>query len=229
MNLNQEIQTATDKIIKDKLPSMIEDKVSSMLDDVLDDIFRSYNDTAKQVKQKIEEKLDINLAEFDLIDYNGLVARTINDQLVETVNMESLKKLTKDITGVINKKEIDLSEIVDMFINASMETDETKNEGSISLYVEVDTKYDWTAITVDLEGDKDKDDCAFEFLVSGRHGHIFSIRHKREYYESDRHKISPLKVAELNKLEHLIFRFYSACVTVNVDRTDFETYWYRNY
>lgn len=227
MDINTEIQKAVNKAVQEKLTGLIETKIEKMLDDILDRVFTSYGDTGKKIKKKIEEKLDINLAEFDLVDYNGLVAQTINNQLIETVNMDSIKELTKEIVGFVNKKEVKLTELVGLFIDLAMESDEREAEGSISIYVEPNVEYDWTTILVDLEADKSERDCAFEFLVSGRTGRIFSMRRKEQYFDSVRKNINPLQLNAMNKIEHLIFRYYSANVKIEIDDLHCDGYWSR--
>lgn len=82
MDLNKEIQVITDKVILEKLPEMVEQHVTSMINSVVKDVFNGYSDTSKQLKKRIEETLKVNLEKFDLIDYNALVAKTINDNLL---------------------------------------------------------------------------------------------------------------------------------------------------
>lgn len=228
MELNKEIQAATDKFIEEKLPAMVEEKVSKMVDGILDDVFRSYSDTAKQIKLKIEEKLDINLQKFDIVDYNALISKAINEKLVGLVNEGSvvpIMELVKSVVGFIEKKEINLSEIHQLFIDASMEYDETEFEGEITFIVEHNSEHKWHDIYIDTEGGKDKNDCDISFTIH-ENGLFYSFR--ANHWRSRMDKITPAKVTQLNALEHKIYRLYSAQVKVTIDETDFENRWDRH-
>jgi len=226
MNLNNEIQVATDKFVAEKLPQLVEEKVSKMVDGILDDVFRSYSDTAKAIKAKIEEKLDVNLQQFDLIDYNHLVSKTINDNLLQTVNIQPIMDLCKDAIGFVNKKTIDLSEIVEMFKDSAMENDEREYEGEISVYTEVDEKYGWTEVWLDVDKDTKKENCGIKFIISDRTKRIFSF--KSASYLSNLGNLTPSKMTQLSSLEHKIFRLYSAQVQIEVDETEFDNTWNRS-
>ena len=112
MNINEEIQKASDKIIADKLPEMVEKASLNMLAGIIEEIFGRYSPMAKEIKQKIEGQLNINLQNFELSDYNVIVSNIINQQLVECVNQDTIIPITnlvKDTVGFVNKKEIKLS------------------------------------------------------------------------------------------------------------------------
>ena len=97
MDLNKEIQIATDKVINEQLPIMVETKVSKMVDDVLSDVFRSYSDTAKAIKEKIEEALDVSLVQFGLTDYNVMVSKAIASQLKKDIDLVPIQEMVRSI------------------------------------------------------------------------------------------------------------------------------------
>jgi len=228
MELNKEIQKATDKFIEEKLPTMVEEKVSKMVDGILDDVFRSYSGTAKQIKAKIEEKLDINLQKFDIVDYNALISKAISEKLVGIVNEGSIApimEMVKSVVGFIEKKEIKLSEIHQMFIDASMEYDETEFEGAITFIVEENEEHGWHDVYIDSDGDTDKNDCDISFTIH-KNGQFYSFR--ANHWRSKMDKITPAKVTQLNALEHKIYRLYSAQVKIIIDETSFDNEWNRH-
>lgn len=225
MDLNKEIQIVTDKVISEKLPQLVEEKVTKMINDILEDVFRSYGDTAKAIKNKIEEKLDVNLQNFDLIDYNHLVSKTINDNLLEMVNIKPIMDLCQDAIGFVNQKTIRLSSIIEMFKDAAME-DDSDNEGEISIHIEQREGKDWTEVWLDAEADQNKENCGINFLISNSRKKIFCMRSGSHW--SKQGEITPFKMYQLSKMEHKIFRIYSAQVEVEVDETDFDNSWSRN-
>lgn len=228
MEINEEIQKAADKVIAENLPVMIEKATIQMIQKVIDDIFGRYSKMSENVKAKIEERLDVNLREFDLTDYNVIVSQAINKHLLECVENGSVKpimNLVEDTIGFVKTKKIKLSEIHEMVIEASKEEDDSEESGEISFFVEVNKKYDWTEIHFDLDHGKSKSECGVRFLISGKKGNMFCF--KTESHWSKRNEMTPSKITQLSGLEHKLFRLYSAQVEIEVDETDFENEWYR--
>jgi len=229
MDINLEIQTATDKFIAEKLPEMVAQKVTKMVDDILNDVFRSYSDVGKEIKEKIEKQLNVNLQEYDLVDYNHFVAKAINERLIGIINEGSIKpimQLVEGTVGFLEKKTIKLSEIHQMFIDSSMEENDQDSEGEISFYATKNHEHGWTTISVDTDGNVNEGDCALEFLINENRGSIFCFRTKSHW--SKKGNLTPSKVTQLSNLEHKIFRLYSAQVKVEIDDNGyFENSWSR--
>lgn len=228
MNFNEITTEHINKVIAEKLPQMIEDKATKMIESIIEDTFR-WGDVKDQIKQKLQESINVNLLEFDLIDYNALIAKTINDNLIEQVNIQPIIDMTQDIVGFVNKKTITLEEIADMFKQASMEENECEGEGEITFIVEEDEKYNWIEVYADVEADKDKSDCSFKFIFSSkdsRDGKIFSFR-TTDGYGSKRKDFSPSLMVSLRGLEAKIFRLYSAQVKITNYEHIPSNYWDR--
>ncbi|MEO9474131.1 MAG: hypothetical protein ABJG41_01310 [Cyclobacteriaceae bacterium] len=226
MNLQAEVNKALETAIKEKVPHIIEKSVETMLTSVLSDVFSSYGPISKSVKEKISQALDINLQQFDLVDYNGLVSQMIKEQLVEEVNLESIKKLTSGITGFINKKEYQLSELVRELMMEEMESS-GKSEGSISFHILESTDYDWHEIYLDLDSNVEKNQCAVRFLIHGRDNSIFGVTTQEKYFETKSIPVNPARLTSIRRLGHKIFRLYSTNVPVIIDEvTEEDTSWY---
>lgn len=229
MDINKEIQIATDKFIEEKLPEMVAQKVTKMVDEILNDVFRSYSDVGKQIKEKIEKQLNVNLQEYDLVDYNHFVAKAINERLIGIINEGSIKpimNLVEGTVGFIEKKTIKLSEIHQMFIDSSMEENDQEPEGQISFYATKNHEHGWTTVNADIEENVSEGDCALEFLINESRGSIFCFRTKSHW--SKKSNLTPSKVTQLSNLEHKIFRLYSAQVKVEIDDNGyFENSWSR--
>ncbi|MVX37248.1 hypothetical protein [Myroides sp. LoEW2-1] len=216
MNLNEVTQEAVNKVISEKLPEMVEKHVSEMIQDIIKDTFRSYGDIAKNIKTKIEETINVNLQEFDLIDYNALIAKTINDNLLQQVNLQPILDMTQSIVGFVNKKTISLDEIADLFKNAAMEYSNDYS-GEISFHVIHNEGYNWIEVCADIEPDKNDSECAVRFIFSTsdtRYGKIFSFKMKENYFDRNQSEITPSKMVGLRGIEAEIFRLYSAQVQI---------------
>lgn len=235
MNINEEIQKLTDKAISEQLPQMIEKSVSKMLESIIDDIFRSYSDTAEAIKTKIEEKLDVNLQRFDLVDYNALVSDIINKNLLERVNLsiEPINELIKETVGFINKKEMTLAGFIQDEIISELSSHEggscgcDESEGEISLYIEYHDIYEWYNVYLDVEGDKKKDECAVAFTLS-KDGCILSFSCKGRYGGQTK-LVSPERMQWLDGIERKLFRIHSSQVKMIHDGKSIETEWSKYY
>lgn len=234
MNINDEIQKATDVFIEKQLPELISQKVAKMTDGILDDIFRSYGDTAKLIKEKIEKQLDINLQVFKMHDYNTFVAKAITDRLTALINTETIKPImtfVDEIVGFVEKKEIKLSAIRDMAIAANKEEHDQKSEGSISFCIEEDTRYGWIVVGIDFEKNKSLMECKLRFTIGNREdssmfGKIFYFG--TGSYMSNPVQLTPLSLSGLTTFEHAIFRLYAAQVNIIIDDCDpDDNYWTR--
>lgn len=228
MNLNEEVNKAFEKVASENLQEMCENNAKKMLEKILDDVFSPYSEVAKQMKKMVESKLNINLERFDLIDYNAIVADAINTHIYACVNENSIQpilKLVESATGLVKSKNIRLSEIHKMVLDAAMEYYSWDNDGEISFHVEHNREHGWYTVSADIEP-KDEDKCSFKFMINDKSGSIFSFR-TRQYDQKSGVPITPARIVMMSQVEHAIFRLYSACVVVEVDDTEFNKYWSR--
>ncbi|MGN6438510.1 MAG: hypothetical protein ACTHMM_18345 [Agriterribacter sp.] len=222
MNLNEVITESVNKTIEEKLPEMVNTKVSKMIDEVLTDIFRSYSDTSKEIKKKIEEKLDVNLQQFDLIDYNHLISKAVADKVGALTQEEAIKPLMEmlqNTIGYTDKKEITLSEIHEHVINL-IKKDSIDDSGEILFDVERNHSMKWVTVKIGEESDEKP---TVEFLISEERGDIFIFRNMTHWEKMG--EMTKTKMVSLGGVEEYIFRLYSAKVKIKVDQTSFDNDW----
>lgn len=228
MDFTKETNAALEKLIAEKLPQMIEDKAGKMVEDIVGDIFR-WGTVKDQIKKKIEESINVNLERFDLIDYNALIAKTINENLVQQINLQPILDMTQNIIGFVNEKEISLESIAELFIEASQEENETDGEGQITFIVE-ESDSNYINVYADIEPNKEKRNCSVNFCFStdgDRDGKIFLFRNKDEYYDSKLKNTTPARLVNMNSISHKIFRLYSAQVRITDYNFEPSEYWDR--
>ncbi len=229
MDFIKETQKAIDKVTTEKLPEMIEKQTEKLVLNIVESIF-SYGDVRSTIKKKIEESINVNLEKFDLIDYNAIISKTINENLITQVNLQPILEMTKEVIGFVDKKEITLQEIADIFKYASMENNENNGEGQITFIIEEDDKYGWVEVFADVEPNLDKEECSVKFIFSrkySRDGLIFSFRMKEKYFSTNRKEITPALLVQMSGIEAKIFRLYSAQVKITNYDTDIDIYWDR--
>jgi len=228
MDFNEITTEHINKVIAEKLPQIIEEKATKMIESIIEDTFR-WGDVKDQIKKKLQESINVNLLQFDLIDYNALIAKTINDNLLEQVNLQPIINMTQDIVGFVNKKTISLEDIAEMFIEASKEENYQEGEGEITFIVKENTDYKWVEIFADIEPNIDEYNCSIKFIFStsdSREGKIFSFQTK-DYRDSKHRDISPARIISMQGIEAQIFRLYNA--QVQITNYDYEPsqYWDR--
>ncbi len=230
MDFAKETQNAIAQVVAEKMPEMIETQCSKMIADIVKDIF-GWGDVRKQIKQKIEESINVNLQELDLLDYNALIAKTINENLLQQVNLQPILDMTQDIVGFVKQKEIDLQEIANMFIEASQEENSSDYSGEITFIVKERPENNWCEIYADIEPDKDEHKCSIKFIFSTRdssNGQIFSFKMKEKYFGTRREEISPSRMVAMHGIEAKIFRLYSAQVRITNYDHEIGNYWDRD-
>ncbi|QQU04206.1 hypothetical protein [Myroides odoratus] len=226
MDFNKVTQEAVKTVVAEKLPEMVTKYVSEMVQDIVKDTFRSYGDVSKQIKQKIEESINVNLQEFDLIDYNSLIAKTINENLLQQVNLQPILDMTQDIIGFVNEKTITLDEIADLFKIAAME-DSHEYSGEISFHVVYNEEHSRIEVNADIDSNQKESDCAVRFIFSTERGKIFSFKMKERYFDNKQSEVTPSKMVSLRGIEAKIFRLYSAQVQITDYDDSIGVEWYR--
>lgn len=227
MDLNKLFIEKSEKIISDKLPEIVEAQLEKVVSRVIEDVFSVYGDFSKSLKESISKKLEINLKNFDLVDYNGLVATTIQKELNKLVvnnSVAPITELVKNVTGYIDTKKLYLSDIFEKIKEFIVE-DNYEDSGSFSFYVTEDEEKGWFTVSFDVNDEINEDKCSTEFLISsGSHKTIFILRTKSTW-DKRRTEVDPIKLVQLNNIQHYLFRLYSAGVEVEVDETYFDTDW----
>ncbi len=78
MDIKKLINDETEKYIEKNLPETIQKHLEKMMESVIWDIFNQWWDNAKEIKKQVWEKNKIDLTKLDLMDYNWIVATSID-------------------------------------------------------------------------------------------------------------------------------------------------------
>ena len=111
MDLEKTIKEEINKVnFKEMIKKKTEDSVSALINECLNDVFRSYGNLAKTIKDQINKSLSIDLTS-SLAEYNKTVSDIIKDQVSTEITSKAqdlskelilnhLKKLEKDNYGL---------------------------------------------------------------------------------------------------------------------------------
>ncbi|MDR2223584.1 MAG: hypothetical protein LBE34_12770 [Flavobacteriaceae bacterium] len=229
MNLNEVTQKAIDSVIESKLPEMVQKRTEEAIEEIVKDLFRWDSDIKKKIKENISESMNINLMKFDTIDYNALIAETINSQLIEQVNLEPINKMISETIGFVNQKSITLQEIADIIIEGAQDDDESESSGEITFLVE-ESQYGHLDVSADFEPNKEARECDFQFVIYKNNDGSFSSMgcfRVSDWWNRHHKKVTPFKIANYRTVESKIFRLYAAQVEVTELDECISTEWYR--
>lgn len=226
MDISEVIQQQTKKMIDEKLASMIEEKVSKMIEEIIGDIFRPYSDTGKAIKKKIVESIDVCLMDFNLVDYNVLVAKAIGEQFKKEIDLEPISKIVKDIIGVSEMEQISIYDICEKVKEVAMNNSD-ESDGDVSFFTEMNVQHGWLEIFADVDADVSKADCQVRVVVSKDRGTIFSMVNKSWKKRGKTSEVSAADFVNCSPLESFFFKLYNNQIRITGDILDFDTYWSR--
>jgi len=211
MNLNQVVQEQLNIAITDKLPELINQKVQKLLDDILSDLFRSYSDTGKAIKEKIEKQLDVSLQHLDLTDYNVMVSKAIANQLSKQIDIKPIEELVKSIVGRLEYTTISLGELIEKVKELAKDDAYFHDEsaGEILLDVDFDDKHDWYVIKLGLEEGSQEN---VKFYVTNTTNTILALKYSN-FFKTDK-EVSTSDLTNMSALENLIFQLYNNNVKI---------------
>ena len=101
MDIQKLINEKTTLYVKEKMPAVIEKHLATMMDEVISDIFGRYGDNAKEIKKIISEKIKIDLTDLTLMDYNGMLATTLQNHFNHLAQERSCKPVLDLLSQVV--------------------------------------------------------------------------------------------------------------------------------
>lgn len=219
MDLKKLINDETEKYITNNLSEVIQKHLDKMMESVIWDIFSQWWDNAKEIKKQIWEKIKIDLTKLDLMDYNWIVATSIDQHFQHLVKERSVKPILdilSNVVGVPYKKDTitfdDLfEEIKDIFYNDAEYWDDV----DVPFYARYNSKYEWIEVWTDNEEDTKKDDCKIRFIFKPN-GNIFSMQFLNYKWSQN----SPMDIAHLTWVEEFVHKLYTSWVKITCE--DFE-------
>ena len=207
-----------------KLEQIIEKHVISCLDEVVKDSF-TWNGSAKKALEKaIEGKLNVNLENIKLDQYQKITSKIVEDRLNETLIKDlklNIEEVISKTTSILERKEYKLSEVISKFIediDTSFDGGMDDLYGECSLHIEKSSHGDYFHIYFDKETDKRKYGCSNSIhLKNGKiyHGTV------------DEKPFSPFLPINTNGFETFLFQLYCNNVSITIDEEDCELEYYR--
>ena len=163
---------------------LIDAGIDKMFQSVVDDLFRSYGDFAKVVKEAISAALPANVGDaFELTKYNALVASLLR-QRWEQAAVESLVLKTADqaISEVLTGEglitgEVSLKALLQGFIDANKDDARREEWSSPEIRFEEDTRYGSTYLSIYFDPEPESSFRASDFSSRDRRND-YRLKHR---------------------------------------------------
>ena len=222
--LNEKIQAGA-------LEVAISKKVDSLIEDTAENVFRSYSDLGKALKEKMTKAIMPQIESLDdLPTYHDFVLNRLKTAAQGFYDSRLTEVLDKELAEILAEvpEKITLSYIVDSLVKEAQEDNEP--EGEITLIIEEHSYSNsgrWLSVYIDKEAGKEKYSCAFDFHLSkdeetGKY-EILSIK------VDDKKAGESLAMGRLYSMEKILFNVYAMKGQIELDQgldaDDYETRW----
>lgn len=165
----------------------IKTEVKKTVGSIINDLFRSYGDFAKSIKEELKKSIKLDFSELNLVEYNHAIINAIQNTIDEEMNIKAKETVTelikKNLSGD-EPKEIKMSELIEKFIEYSYHCNPENGEsGEITFIVDDDrtvldfiyfdeipnkTKYNCEyRITIDKKGKLNTINCGNKSIENG--------------------------------------------------------------
>ena len=77
MELEKILENSINKYLTEKLQTDLDKHIGDMMDKIFDSMFSRSSEIYKSVQKQIEAKMDVNLRDVSLINYNSMIVNSI--------------------------------------------------------------------------------------------------------------------------------------------------------
>jgi len=205
------IQMESENFVEKVVKSTLEKTIKS----VVDDVFTSYSDFGKNLKNHIKENININFDKLGLEGYNGLVLAAVKENLDRTITVQGVEKIKESIDEMLRdtKSEYTLTEIIEKAKeDTTKEEYERDYDEQIKLIIEKSSG-GYKRIYLDNEDEEPDYKWQYGYHISiDEKGKPYSIKFKGE--EIDTKKI----MGGLYGLDKLLFKIYASGAKIILDK-----------
>lgn len=222
--LNEKIQAGA-------LEVAISKKVDSLIEDTANDVFRSYSDLGKALKEKMTNAIMPQLGNLDdLPTYHDFVLNRLKVTAQGFYDSRLAEILDKEFAEIMAEvpENITLSYIVNSLLEEAQGDNEY--EGEITLIIDEDNYSNdgrWLSVYIDKEADQSEHNCSFYLHLSkdketGKYD-ILSMK------VDDKKPGEALSMGRLYRMEKILFNVYAMKGRIELDQgldaDDYETAW----
>jgi hypothetical protein len=176
MDMNQLVsKVAKDLIEGGYLEETVKKHLQKSIDEAIKDAFGYFSPFYKELRDKLQESLQVNFDKLDLPSYNAIVLDMVSKMIANTLQTEGRKKIEEDLNKILGQpiSKIKLSELVcEMMDDEEDYGDEYEGEDA-SLHISKGIAL--TYIYMDPEPDKRKYDCKYQITIDSDNNKVLSV------------------------------------------------------
>jgi len=226
MELEKVVQEEFNKIVENgTVQKIIADNLEKTIKDIISNSVRSYSDFGKSLEAVVSKALDVDMSRLQLLEYNTIVTTIIREELDKSLYdnvREPIIDSIREITGVLEKKEYKLSEVIDLFIKDQQEEEDRSYSGEITLDVEY-SSYGYKHINFDKDPDRSRYNCAYQIDVDSK-GQIYSFK-AGKYIPTTSSSDLRKESRHGSSFDTFIFKLWANKCVLIVDEDDCQTDW----
>ncbi|MBG9882818.1 hypothetical protein KY998_10810 [Bacillus paralicheniformis] len=219
MNLNQMVNESLKNIEEEGfVQATVEKKMKQTMESIIDDIFSSWSNFGKNLKEHIQQELKVNLDELKLEAYNHMILNVVKEKMDEAIHVQGTEKIKKQLDYLLSdtKTEYKLSEIIERMKDKAMEWDSDEYyDRQISLHVEKASVLSF--VYFDKEEYKEKYECQYKLSIDNE-GRLNSCRIDDKEFDNK------VIMGGLHGVDELLFKIYTTGAKVLLDENDISVY-----
>lgn len=220
MNLNQMVNESLKNIEEEGfVQATVEKKMKQTMESIIDDIFSSWSNFGKNLKEHIQQELKVNLDELKLEAYNHMILNVVKEKMDEAIHVQGTEKIKKQLDYLLSdtKTEYKLSEIIERMKDKDMEWDSDEYyDRQISLHVEKASVLSF--VYFDKEEYKEKYECQYKLSIDNE-GRLNSCRIDDKEFDNK------VIMGGLHGVDELLFKIYTTGAKVLLDENDISVYY----
>ena len=230
MDLNEMVMSSLTKMQSEgKVQEIVEKHVESTVESIVKDLFGSWSDFSKGLKEEAQNSLAVNFKELNLPSYNHMILETIKEKLNNSIQAAGVESIASEIEGLLSnpKREYKLSELVKELAKEIEDADELEYEEYREMTLHIDDERPTSAkfIYMDAKEDVSEYQCKYRLFLS-REGVLLSVEvedkeswKEKSYSDFDAKTV----MSGLSGLEETLFKIYTSGAKIVIDEAACET------
>ncbi|EBH4248348.1 hypothetical protein FKZ78_03600 [Listeria monocytogenes] len=225
MDFNKMVSDSLARMEKDgEVQKLIDKHVASTVDTVVKDLFGTWSDFSKELKNTAKEALQINFKDLELASYNHMILQAIKDKLDDEIKNNGVMQIKGQIESLLTnpKREYKLSELIDELAEEIEGVEALDHEEYREMSLHVDNPYHSYFVHMDSEENMSDYACKYALHIS-ESGELYSVRiNDREYNgESIVNNFGAKEVMNgLHGLTETLFKIYTSKAKIIIDESD---------
>jgi hypothetical protein len=205
-------------------------QVDKLIEDAASDVFRSYGDVGKAIKEQFAKAVMPNLKEIgDIPTYHQFVTQRLKMSVQNFYDNRIAQVIDKEMADLLEEipEQLNLSWFVQKLLNSAKESRDEDYEGQITLNIEHDGK--WLHISMDKEQNKEKYRCAYR--IDARKDDDGQYRIYAAKIDDESIATSKI-IGPFYSFEKILMHVYALKGSIIADKgfnpDDYETGWYND-